>query len=120
MKIERFKYHEKFSIKSTFLDTSIDVEGVLEEGETLKDAVIKARAEIMTCLPPQELKTTWQDEIPGPLPTISLEETPDQSEVPHFIQASKTIEELSSYKILAGTNLEWTKLYVSRLKELTK
>lgn len=54
MKIERFKYHEKFCVKSTFLDTSIDVEGTLDPGETLPEAVAKAREEIIKSLPKED------------------------------------------------------------------
>lgn len=140
MIIERFKYHEKFSVKSTFLDTSIDVEGVLEEGETLKEAVAKAREEILKSLPSSPLSTLdWgyikdspssqgismqpyqtHHPIQGPLPTISLEETPDQSnDIVKGIQEANRIDKLTSWKLLAGTNPEWTKLYMFRLKELT-
>lgn len=128
MIIERFKYHEKFSVKSTFLDTSIDVEGVLEDGETLKEAVAKAREEILKSLPkpdwggliPEESTRPFTPPYQGPLPTISLEETPDQSnDIVKGIQEANRIDKLTSWKLLAGTNPEWTKLYMFRLKELT-
>lgn len=51
-------------------------------------------------------------------PIIQTEETPDRSEIPHFIQACKTIEELTSYKLLASKEPLYS-LYMQRLKELT-
>lgn len=69
MKLERFKYHEKFCVKSTFLDTAIDVEGVLDEGETLLEGVEKARAEMLKVIGQRTLENLdlgWGKGVPPP------------------------------------------------------
>lgn len=125
MEIERFKYHEKFSIKSQFLDTALDVEGTLDEGETLKEAVAKAREEIIKALSKQdnnaelpEYKKHYRDvfmpEITTSIPVISKEN--ERLEIQ--IDNAKSLEELSSLKETAG-KAGLVSAYMHKLNELT-
>lgn len=103
MKIERFKYHEKFCVKSTFLDTSIDVEGTLDPGETLPEAVAKAREEIIKSLPGTstipEMRYAGHVLYPESIPTHSLPTiSKDFEKLEIAIDNAQTVEELKQIK----------------------
>lgn len=124
MIIERFKYHEKFCVKSTFLDTSIDVEGTLEPGETLKEGVAQAREQMLKALPTQDpIPSSQGIDIP-PYPThhpIQQVENREQAkaDIKVAIEACTLVEQLKEYKRLASTSPELTSAYMNKLKSIS-
>lgn len=103
MKIERFKYHEKFCVKSTFLDTALDVEGTLDPGETLPEAVAKARQEILKALSvtiqDRDMRIAGNISHPESIPTHSLPTiSKDFEKLEIAIDNAQTVEELKLIK----------------------
>lgn len=124
------KAHRKFAIYSIYLDTWLEGEEEVREGESRKDVLKRILAELeetaaelrKETLPnldmawsKKELQTSWKDEIPGPLPTISL----NKERLEIQIDNCTSLEELAEYKELASKS-GLVSVYMQRLSQLTK
>lgn len=122
------KAHRKFAIYSTFLDTILEGEEEIREGETRKDTLKRILAELEETA--AELRKEANPGLLTPmntdrmddkfvfsnvLPTISL----DKERLEIQIDNCTTIEELAEYKELAG-KAGLVSAYMRKLNELTK
>jgi hypothetical protein len=135
------KMHRKYGIVTNFLDTMLEHEVVIQEGETKLDAFrrgLKELDQIAADLRKEthphlyqettDLNKKWvhaasehmQQTNAGltTLPTISQQTEPETDNLT-AIQNAATLEELKSFKLLAAGDKALYTAYCQRIKELT-
>lgn len=120
----------KFSIYTTFLDVVLQSEGIIKEGESRKDALLRVHRELEETAAELRLRnnpdSAWVPgtEFPehmktkiefGPPPII--DKSFERLEI--AIDNATTLEELTSYKESASQNKELMSLYMQKLKQLS-
>jgi hypothetical protein len=123
--------HRKYSVYTQYLDTMLEHSVVLLEGESKLDAYRRGFKELDQ-IAAELRKEAHQDDYgvanppTGPIsytkesivPVISTDKSPGPLSTMTGIQNSKSLEELTSFKLLASGNRQLYDAYCSKLKEL--
>lgn len=130
MKIDRVFFQGKYSIHSQFLDTTMQAEGILEEGETLEQGINQLRDRLNRMADsfrinssfegtkerlPEEVLSETQLFKPAPPEEINLAD--EKTEI--AIDNATTLEELEPLKVKCHT-VPMFKRYQEKLNQLKK
>jgi hypothetical protein len=130
MKIDRVFFQGKYAIHSPFLDTTLQAEGILEEGETMEQEMDKLRDRLNVLADKYRNSSGFhqsslinrglQDPNPELIPKPSKpKEINLQSEVVEIINDCETLEQLAKFKDRCSTPA-LVAIYMDKLKELSK
>lgn len=108
----------------------INADLVLEEGEDPEECALKALHYLKAITDKFHMQAnphmykegalTPLTHTPTPLVEIQTDKAADGYHTILAIKAAQTLEELSSYKLIAGSNSELMSAYMDKLKELNK
>jgi len=114
----------KYAISTTFLDTTLESEDVIREGETREDAMNRVIDDLDRIADNRRKKLYPHREEAievKQIGTIQVDNTPaDGDEALALIKNAPSLEILGTFKLIAATNKELYEAYNKRLKELTK
>lgn len=133
MKIVNALFQGKYSLHTTYLDTTIQIEAIVEEGEAAESVLdqLKSRADkkieewrkendAFTDGPGSELKHPTQVTF-GQTPVIQQEKSDkekEKRETAFLINNAANLTNLLYYKLIASSDPELYNLYMQKLKEL--
>lgn len=107
MKIDRVFFQGKYSIHSQFLDTTLQAEGILEEGETMEQGISELRNRLNSLADyyrgPQApvYMEKVHEELMKPTPPKEINRQDEKTEI--AIDNATTLEELEPLKVKCHT-----------------
>jgi len=115
----------KFGLHSSFLDRGFEAEDERLPGESIEDGVLRVEAALKRAEDTLRQKVApspeWANSpVSAPPQVIQLKEQTNIDDLKAEIYTAKTLEELKSYKLVAGTDKDLYAAYNHRLKELTQ